>query len=95
MPSSGGVLSCGDVTNGNRLWQLRLKGPFSASPVSAGTHLYLVNEKGVAQVVDTMKPEGAVVGELDFRDTVLGTPSIAGGALYVRSDKKLWKIAGS
>ena len=77
------------------LFRSRLKGPFSASPVSAGTHLYAVNEKGLAQVVDTLKPEGAVVGEIDLRETVLGTPSIAGGALYVRSDKKLWKIAGS
>jgi outer membrane protein assembly factor BamB len=93
--NDAGVLNCGDVTNGNRVWQLRLKGPFSASPVSAGSHLYLVNEKGLAQVVDTSKPEGAVVGELDLRQTILGTPSIAGGALYVRSDRKLCKIAGS
>jgi len=93
--NDAGVLNCGDVTNGNRVWQLRLKGPFSASPISAGDHLYLVNEKGLAQVVDTTKPEGALVGEIDLRQTVLGTPSIAGGALYVRSDRKLWKIAGS
>ena len=32
--------------DGRRLWQLRLKGPFSASPVASGQHIYTVNEKG-------------------------------------------------
>ncbi|HXG49034.1 MAG TPA: PQQ-binding-like beta-propeller repeat protein, partial [Methylomirabilota bacterium] len=93
--NDAGVLNCGDAATGQRLWQLRLKGPFSASPVAAGHHLYVCNEKGLLQVVDTTKPEGAVVGELDLRQTVLGTPAIAGGALYIRSDRKLWKLAGS
>jgi outer membrane protein assembly factor BamB len=34
--NDGGVLTCGDATDGTRLWQLRLKGPHSATPVAAG-----------------------------------------------------------
>ena len=90
--NAAGVLSCGDATNGTRLWQLRLKGPFSATPVVAGALLYCVNEKGLLQVVDTTAPEGAVTSEVDLGKTILSTPSIAHGAIYVRSDGKLWKL---
>ena len=90
--NDGGILSCADATDGKRLWQLRLKGPFSATPVSAGGFLYCVNEKGLVQVVDPSKPDGVVVSELDLAQAVIGTPSIAAGSLFVRSDGKLWRI---
>ena len=93
--NDAGVLSCGDLADGKRLWQLRLKGPFSATPVAAGTFLYCVNEKGVLQIVDTAPPEGAVTSELDLGKTILGTPAISHGAVYVRSDGKLWKLGKS
>ena len=93
--NEAGVLTCGDTANGNRLWQLRLKGPFSATPVAAGRHLYVVNEKGLAQIVDTTKPEGEVTGEFNLGETILSTPSISNGAIYLRSDKHLWKLTKS
>ena len=46
-----GVLSCADAANGETKWQLRLKGTFWASPVLAGSNLFLVNHDGLAQVV--------------------------------------------
>lgn len=93
--NDAGVLTAGDVQDGKRLWQLRLKGPFSSSPVAAGPFVYVTNEKGLLQVVDTRKPEGEMVGEMDLGETILGTPSISGNALYLRSDGKLWKIQGT
>jgi len=93
--NEAGVLTCGDAANGERLWQLRLKGPFSATPVAAGRHLYIVNEKGLAQVVDTTKAEGEVVSELNLGETILGTPSLSHGAIYIRSDTHLWKLIKS
>ena len=93
--NDGGVLTCGETATGKRLWQLRLKGPFSATPVAAGVFLYCVSEKGVVQVVDTSKPEGEVVSELELGETILSTPSIANGAIYFRSNARLWKIGKS
>ena len=59
----------------------------------AGGKLYAVSEKGVVRVVDVTKPEGGqVISELDLGQTILCTPAIANGALYVRSDAKLWKL---
>lgn len=93
--NSASVLTCADVGDGKRLWQLRLQGPFSATPVAAGNTLYCVSEKGLLQTVDTTKPEGEIVSTLDLKETILATPSIANGALYLRSDATLWKLKGT
>lgn len=92
--NDAGVLSCGATATGQRLWQLRLKGPISASPVVVGGTLWAVSEKGLIQAVDLSQPEGAVISERDLADTILATPAIANGALYVRSYSRLWKFGG-
>jgi outer membrane protein assembly factor BamB len=87
------VLLCADVKDGATKWQLRLEGPFSSTPVAAGGHLYLFNEKGLGQVVKPGEDQGELVSSHDFGEMILSTPAIADGALYVRSDNHLWKIA--
>lgn len=90
--NGAGVLTCGDLRQGGRVWNLRLKGPFSASPVGTESTLYWVNERGLIQVVDISVEGGHILGDLDLDSTVLGTPAIANGALFLRSDEQLWKI---
>lgn len=82
-----------DVKTGESVGNLRLKGPFSASPVAAGGLIYCVSEDGTVQVVEPDKMDGKVVGTGSLGETILGTPAIANGALYLRSDKHLWKFA--
>ncbi|MES1213737.1 MAG: PQQ-binding-like beta-propeller repeat protein, partial [Singulisphaera sp.] len=85
----------GDATTGEGKWKLRLKGQFWATPVIAGDHLYIVNQEGLAQVVKLGDKAGEIVFQGDLGDRVFGTPIIADGALYVRTDGHLWKFAGS
>lgn len=93
--NSSGVLTCGDTTNGDRLWQIRMKGKkFSATPLGSNGHIYAVNEEGVLQVVDPNGEEGEVVSTLELGEVVLATPSIANDAIFVRSDGHVWKIGG-
>lgn len=90
---SGSILKCGDLSTGELLWQLRLKGPHSSSPIASGKTLLCFNEEGQGQVVDLSGKEGKldIGGELD--ETILCTPAVAEGALFVRSDAYLWKIS--
>jgi len=88
-----GVLTAGSRETGEREWQLRLKGPFSSTPVAAGKHLYCVNEVGLLQAVDTTAKEGEITGKLDLDDQILATPAIANGAIYLRSNTKVYKVA--
>jgi len=90
--NNAGVLNQADPATGERGWRLRLDGPFSGSPVGAGTRLYAVSEKGLLQIVDTTAEEGAVAHTIDLAETILCTPSLSSGALFVRSDATLWRI---
>lgn len=89
-----GVLVCGRVDNGDTLWQLRLEGDFSSTPVVAGGHLYAINEAGTLFVIrlDQGQGKGEVLSRFETKEAVLATPSVANHALYLRSDAHLWKI---
>jgi outer membrane protein assembly factor BamB len=88
-----GVLVKADLATGDELWKLRLKGPFSGSPVASGDHLFIASEQGDLQVIDPSgAAEGKIVHTVELKDTILSTPAVSGGALFVRSDTKLWKV---
>jgi outer membrane protein assembly factor BamB len=91
--NSAGVLSAGDTKSGERLWQLRLRGSFSSTPIAAGGYLYAFNEAGTAFVVKPEADKGIIISELDLAETILCSPGAANGALYVRSDQHLFKLA--
>ena len=93
--NSSGVLTCGAIKDGKRLWQIRMEGKkFSATPIASGERLYCVNEDGLLQIIDCSGDEGKVTSSLALGEVVLGTPSVAGDAIYVRSDGHVWKIGG-
>ncbi|HEV3143555.1 MAG TPA: PQQ-binding-like beta-propeller repeat protein, partial [Gemmataceae bacterium] len=87
----GAVLVCADAANGKAKWDLRLKGPIDASPVGADGRLYIVNEKGLTQVVQ-LGEQPEIIAENNLNDDILATPAIANGAIYLRSDKMLYCI---
>lgn len=92
--NNAGVLTCASRRYGTVAWEIRLKGPFSGSPVAGGDgKLYIFNEQGVGQVVDTNGEKGVVTSEIELGETILSTPALDGKALYIRSDGYLWKFA--
>lgn len=93
LASRSGVLTCGDAATGDLLWQLRLTGTFWATPIVSNGHLYCVNHDGKVLVVDLSGQKGKLVATNDLGEQFLGSPAVAGDALYLRSDKHLWKIA--
>lgn len=90
-----GVLQSVDAKTGERSWRVRLKGPFGGSPVAAGKFLHIYNEEGLGQLVDLTGAEGKVVSEINLGEMIQCTPAVSQGAVYVRSDKHLWKIVGA
>ena len=91
--NNAGVLSCGDMETGERIWRMRLEGPFGGSPVASGDLLYVFSEKGLGQAVLLEEDEGELRGSIDLGEEIQCTPAVSDGALYVRSDGHLWKIA--
>jgi outer membrane protein assembly factor BamB len=84
-------LTCLDARNGRFLWQQRVRGQYSASPVIGDGKAYLASEEGMVTVVQ-LGQEPKIVGENDMNQTLLATPAIAGGAIYLRSDQTLFCI---
>tara|TARA_Y100001934_G_scaffold141791_1_gene170672 strand:- start:509 stop:1708 length:1200 start_codon:yes stop_codon:yes gene_type:complete len=87
------VLTCAKIETGEIIWRMRLKGPMSSSPVATREHLFVFNEEGLGQVVEIGLEEGKTVASVDLGETILCTPAVSGGALFVRSDKSLWRLS--
>ena len=83
--SDTGIVTCLAAASGEALWQRRLRGRFSASPLVIGDTLLLLNENGVSYLLRS-GPEFEVIGEFDLGETTLATPAILDGRIYFRTE---------
>lgn len=91
--NSSGLVICADAKTGNVLWQERVDGPFSASPVAADGKLFVLNEKGKLTVLKLDSDDGTeVLGTGEMKEEGLATPAISGGAIFLRGDKTLFCV---
>ena len=86
----GGILSCVRGDTGEVLYRERLgaAGQYSASPVIANAHLYLISAKGVLTAVragDRFK----VTHQVDLGSAVAATPAMDRRTIYVRTEDAL------
>ena len=89
-----GALTGLNAKSGEPAWNEKLPGNFSASPILTGDTLYAVTEDGVCYVVK-ISPDGAKIQfETDLAERTLASPILLSGALYLRTEKHLWKITG-
>lgn len=89
-----GVLTVFQLSTGERLYQQRLGSGstgFTSSPVSAGDRIYITNEEGHTYVLAPGR-EYKLLGENELGETVMATPAISDGVLYVRGRKHLFAI---
>lgn len=90
--SDKGIASCADVKTGEVHWTERFGGNFSASPVYANERILFLDENGLARWV---KPGTSFeeLGQNQLPGRTFATPSFANGAMYLRTDEFLYKIA--
>ena len=91
MVSDGGIASCVDAKSGSVHWSERLGGSCSASPILAGEKLYVISESGVIYVLKTGK-QFNLITKSSIEERTLASPAVAGGALYIRTEKNLYKF---
>jgi outer membrane protein assembly factor BamB len=81
----------GDITTTHRAWQFS-RGPDVPSPVSDGTHLFLVTDNGVVYAVD-LKTGAALWGPSRLKSgTYSASPVIADGRVYVTNEEGLTSV---
>jgi outer membrane protein assembly factor BamB len=87
------MASCLEVSTGKVIWQERLDGSFSASPVCAGDRLYCVSDSGDVFVLQA-SPEYKLLARNRLGEPTQATPAIAQGRIYFRTQTKLIAIGG-
>jgi outer membrane protein assembly factor BamB len=91
MANDVGVLTAVDAKTGTRIWQERVDGVFSASPVAGGGHVYFVSEGGETVVVKAGR-EPQVVARNAIGERAVASPAISGGRIFIRTDRHVFAI---
>ena len=91
MASDVGALSVIDAENGRRLWQERVDGLFSASPVAGDGKVYFVSETGEVIVLRAGR-EAQVMARNAVGDRLMASPAISNGQIFLRGDGSLFAI---
>jgi outer membrane protein assembly factor BamB len=86
-----GIITCFRARTGEVLFQKRLGGTFSASPLAADGKLYFTSEDGDTTVVKP-GPELEVLSVNSLGEATLASAAILGGQIFIRTAKHLWAI---
>jgi outer membrane protein assembly factor BamB len=86
-----GWLNCLDAATGKKIYRERLGGKVSASPVAGAGRLYLTAEDGHVTVIDAAGPF-KVLARNDVGETLVASPALSQGRIFLRGDKHLWCI---
>jgi outer membrane protein assembly factor BamB len=89
--SDAGIATCTDARTGQVHWSERLGGNMSASPVAAEGRIYFQNETGIGYVVKAAKTFNLLATN-DLGEPTFASPAVTDGALYLRSERHVWKI---
>jgi outer membrane protein assembly factor BamB len=91
MSTDNGILSAVDASNGQRLWQERVGGTFSASPIAGDGKVYFVSEGG-----ETIVIKAGRTFELISRNQLDGhfvaSPAAGAGRIFLRSDDRVFAV---
>jgi outer membrane protein assembly factor BamB len=86
-----GIVTCFRARTGDVLYQKRLGGKFSASPLAGDGKVYLLDEDGQTTVLRD-GPEFEVLRVNPLGEYTLASPAALGGQLFIRTAKRLFAI---
>ncbi len=91
MVSDDGIISCLDPKSGKSVWQKRIGGNFSASPVYGDGKIYFFDEEGTSTVIEPFRTfKLLATNHLDAG--CMASPAIAERSLIVRTTTHLYRI---
>jgi outer membrane protein assembly factor BamB len=89
--TTNGIACCVDGRTGEIVWQSRVSGDHSASPVYAGGHIYFLSEQGETTVVKA-GPAFELVARNPLNETVQASMAVSQGRFFIRTDRNLYCI---
>jgi hypothetical protein len=91
MSTDNGILSAFDAGNGERLWQQRVGGTFSASPIAGDGKVYFVSEGGETIVIKAGR-RFEVISRNKLDGHFVASPAADSGRVYLRADDRLFAV---
>jgi hypothetical protein len=91
MVADNGIATCLDAISGKAIWQKRLDGDFTSSPIVAEGRIYYCNQDGTTFVV-AAEPEFNLLATNKLDAGCMASPAVSDQALYLRTKTALYRI---
>ena len=91
--SDGGIVTCLHAPTGEIRFQERVGGNFFGSPVWVDGRLFCVSTSGELDVVEA-SDKFNLMHRFSLEELCHSTPAVAGGRMYVRTEKHLFSLGG-
>jgi outer membrane protein assembly factor BamB len=91
--NEGGIAQCLEAASGKLLWQQRIGGQHSASPVCAEGRVYFLAEDGTATIVEAAR-EFKQLAQNRLSGRFQASCAVSGKQLFFRSDTHLYCVGG-
>jgi outer membrane protein assembly factor BamB len=92
--SDTSTASCLDAKTGALIWEQRLTGNFSASPIIADGRIYFCSEEGRTTVIAPGR-EFKQIAVNSLGERIMASPAVTHDTLFIRTDKALYRIEES
>ena len=90
-----GVATCLEAKTGKQVWQERLKGNYSASPIASKGRIYFFSEEGLATVIRPSREFKILATNALEGGPLMATPAVSGASFYIRTEKHLYRVSNS
>lgn len=88
MANGNGIVTVVDAETGRRVWQDRVGGIYSASPLAGDGKVYLFSETGETVVLQAGR-ELNILQRNDLGERVVSSPAVSDGRIFIRTDEAL------
>jgi outer membrane protein assembly factor BamB len=88
-----GIVACVDHQTGETVWVKRVGGNYFGSPVCVAGRIYCLDRDGDVVVI-AAAGEYELLGRNSLGDPTSTTPAVAGGAIYFRTESRLFSLGG-
>jgi outer membrane protein assembly factor BamB len=83
-----GVVSCIEAEDGKQVWQHRVGGNYSGSPIRVADRIYCISDDGEVVVVAAQR-DFKLLARNPLGEPSRATPAVAGGRMYLRTERSL------
>lgn len=89
--TDGGIATCMKAASGEIVWQERVGGNFSASPIAANGRIYFVGDNGDTTLIEA-GPTFKILAKNSLNEKLQASPALAENQLFIRTEKHLFCI---